>query len=89
MEEVAKEVLPDDMSFSWGGQSYQEKASSGSSSQMMLGGLLMVFLILAALYEPLGLAIRDCVGGAVRNFWGTNGCFGWWECPTTSTSKLA
>ena len=51
MEEVAKEVLPDDISYSWGGESYQEKASGSSSNNMMLGGLLMVFLILAALYE--------------------------------------
>jgi multidrug efflux pump len=51
MEEVAKEVLPEDMSFAWGGESYQEKATGGSSSKMLLAGLLMVFLILSALYE--------------------------------------
>lgn len=51
MEELAKEVLPSDMSYAWGGESYQEKATGGSSSKMMLAGLLMVFLILSALYE--------------------------------------
>lgn len=55
MEEVAKEVLPDDMGFAWGGESYQEKATGGSSTNMMLAGLLMVFLILAALYEKWSL----------------------------------
>jgi len=57
MEEVAKEVLPSDMAYAWGGESFQEKQSGGSSSKMMLGGLLMVFLILAALYEKWTLPI--------------------------------
>ena len=57
LEEVAKEVLPDNMSYAWGGESYQEKASGGSSSSMMLGGMLMVFLILAALYEKWSLPL--------------------------------
>jgi len=63
------------MSFSWGGQSYQEKASSGSSSQMMLGGLLMVFLILAALYErwalpfAIVLAVPFGIFGALFAVW--------------------
>lgn len=51
LEAVAKEVLPSDMTYAFGGQSYQEKATSGTSTTMMLAGLLMVFLILAALYE--------------------------------------
>jgi hydrophobe/amphiphile efflux-1 (HAE1) family protein len=51
MEEVAKEVLPSDMSFAWGGESYQEKATGGSSSKMLIAGMVMVFLILAGLYE--------------------------------------
>lgn len=55
MAQVAKEALPNDMSYSWGGESYQEQAASGSSSSMVLGGLLVVFLILAALYEKWSL----------------------------------
>jgi hydrophobe/amphiphile efflux-1 (HAE1) family protein len=51
MEEVAKDILPDDMGYSWGGESYQEKATGGTSNNMLLAGLMMVFLILAALYE--------------------------------------
>ncbi len=51
MEEIAKEVLPPEMTYSWGGESYQEKATGGTSSKMMVAGLLMVFLILSALYE--------------------------------------
>lgn len=55
MEEVAREVLPDDMSFAWGGQSYQEKAAGSSSSSAFIYGIFMVFLILAAQYERLVL----------------------------------
>lgn len=75
MEEVAKEILPSDMSFAWGGESYQEKATGGTSSKMLLAGLLMVFLILAALYEkwslPLAivLAVPFGVFGALLAVW--------------------
>ncbi len=55
LEEVAKEILPSDTSYAWGGESYQEKATGGTSSNMMLAGMLMVFLILAALYEKWSL----------------------------------
>jgi multidrug efflux pump len=55
MEQVAKEVLPDNMSFAWGGQSFQEKASGSSSNSAFIYGIFMVFLILAAQYERLVL----------------------------------
>ncbi|MBS4168946.1 multidrug efflux RND transporter permease subunit [Parachlamydia sp. AcF125] len=51
MEEVAREVLPSDMAFAWGGESYQEKAARGTSTNMLMASLVMVFLILAGLYE--------------------------------------
>lgn len=51
MEEVAAEVLPKEMSLSWAGLAYQQKKSSASSFAIFIGGLVMVFLILAALYE--------------------------------------
>src|SRR5439155_1705040 len=75
MEELAKEILPQDMSYAWGGESYQEKASGGSSTSMMLGGLLMVFLILAALYErwtmpfAIILAVPFGIFGALLAVW--------------------
>jgi hydrophobe/amphiphile efflux-1 (HAE1) family protein len=75
MEEIAKEILPDDISYSWGGESYQEKSTGGSSTNMMMGGLLMVFLILAALYEkwtlPLAivLAVPFGIFGAFAAVW--------------------
>lgn len=51
MEEVAKEMLPLDMTYDWSGQAYQEKAMGGTSFGVLLIGVVMVFLILAALYE--------------------------------------
>jgi hydrophobe/amphiphile efflux-1 (HAE1) family protein len=51
MEEVAKEVLPDNMVYAWSGQAYQEKAMGGTSIGILFVGVLMVFLILSALYE--------------------------------------
>lgn len=75
MEEIAKEVLPDDMTYSWGGESYQEKATGGTSSKMMLAGLLMVFLILSGLYErwtlpfAIVLAVPFGIFGALLAVW--------------------
>jgi len=51
IQEVAKETLSDQMNFAWDGQAYQEVTSKGSGPIVLLGGLVMVFLILAALYE--------------------------------------
>ena len=78
MEEISKEVLPDDMGYSWGGESYQENATGGTSSNMMLAGLLMVFLILAALYEKwtlpfaIILAVPFGIFGALLSVWLAN-----------------
>lgn len=75
MEKLAKEVLPEDMSFSWGGQSYQEKVNSGASTKVFIMGLVMVFLILAALYEnwslpfSIILAVPFGVFGALAAVW--------------------
>ena len=55
MEEIAREVLPQGMTFSWGGQSYQENKMVGTGPKVMAAGIFMVFLILAALYEKWSL----------------------------------
>lgn len=57
MERLARQVLPEGMTFSWSGESYQERVSGSSSGNMMLAGLIMVFLILAALYEKWSLPL--------------------------------
>lgn len=57
MEEIAEKILPQDMTFSWGGESYQEKKTGGTSSNVLIAGIIVVFLILAALYERWSLPI--------------------------------
>lgn len=57
MEEVAKDILPYDMTYSWGGESYQEKKTGGTSLNVLLAGIVVVFLILAALYEKWALPL--------------------------------
>ena len=75
MERLAREVLPSDMTFAWSGESYQERSASGSSTLMLCGGMVMVFLILAALYEkwtlPLAiiLAVPFGILGAFAALW--------------------
>jgi HAE1 family hydrophobic/amphiphilic exporter-1/multidrug efflux pump len=74
-ERIAREVLPPDFSFDWGGASYQEKRSSGTSGLALLLGALMVFLILSAQYErwslPLSVMLALPFGtfGALAAVW--------------------
>ena len=56
-ERIARQVLPADFSFDWGGASYQEKRASGTSGIALALGALMVFLILAAQYEKWALPL--------------------------------
>ncbi|WP_301100663.1 efflux RND transporter permease subunit [Propionivibrio sp.] len=75
VERIARETLPTDFSFDWGGASYQEKKSSGSSSYALILGAVMVFLILAAQYErwslPLAVLLALPFGtfGALAAVW--------------------
>src|SRR5256885_2227022 len=48
VERVANEALPPDFSYDWGGDSFQEKRSSGTAGIALALASLMVFLILAA-----------------------------------------
>ncbi|MCX9157058.1 multidrug efflux RND transporter permease subunit [Niveibacterium sp. 24ML] len=57
VERIAKEVLPPEFSYDWTGSSFQEKRSSGSSGLALGMAVVMVFLILAALYEKWSLPI--------------------------------
>jgi len=51
VEKIMKEVLPPDFTYEWSGASYQEKRSSGASGLALGMAVVMVFFILAALYE--------------------------------------
>jgi multidrug efflux pump len=57
VEQIAKEVLPSDFSFDWGGTSFQEKRSGGASTFALGLAVVMVFLILAAQYEKWSLPL--------------------------------
>ncbi|MGE0876104.1 MAG: efflux RND transporter permease subunit, partial [Burkholderiales bacterium] len=75
VERVAREVLPADFSYDWGGASFQEKRSSGTSGLALGMAVLMVFLILAAQYErwslPLSVLLALPFGtfGALAAVW--------------------
>src|SRR5262245_34509448 len=57
MEKIARETLPPDFTFDWGGASYQEKRSGGTSILALGLAALMVFLILAAQYDRWSLPL--------------------------------
>ena len=57
MERVAEEVLPEDFSFAWEGEAFEQKKAGGASSMVFVFGLIMVFLILSAQYEKWSLPI--------------------------------
>jgi HAE1 family hydrophobic/amphiphilic exporter-1/multidrug efflux pump len=57
MEQIAKETLPPEFSFDWGGASFQEKRSGGTSILALGLAALMVFLILAAQYDRWSLPL--------------------------------
>ena len=75
LEEVAAEVLPTDMSYSWNAMSYQEKKASGSLGVILTFSLVFVFLILAAQYESWSLPLSILLGtpfaifGALLALW--------------------
>ena len=57
VEQVARESLPSGYAIEWTGQAYQEKRA-GSASVFAFGfALIMVYLILAALYERWGVPL--------------------------------
>ncbi len=75
VEKIARELLPADFSYDWGGASYQEKRSGGTSVIALGLAVIMVFLILAAQYErwslPLSVLLALPFGtfGALAAVW--------------------
>src|SRR5690606_105603 len=57
VETIAEDVLPEGYTIAWTGQAYQEKETGSSSVQAFIFALIMVFLILAALYERWSLPL--------------------------------
>jgi HAE1 family hydrophobic/amphiphilic exporter-1/multidrug efflux pump len=75
VEAIAREMLPADFSYDWGGASFQEKRSSGTAGLAIGFAAVMVFLILAAQYERWSLPLTVLVAlpfgtfGAVASVW--------------------
>lgn len=57
MEEVAKQVLPSDMTYDWSGTSAQEREASGQTAMIVGMALVFVYLFLVALYESYTIPI--------------------------------
>ncbi len=51
MQEVAAKALPEGYGFAWSGMAYQEIQSGNTAALAFAFGILIVFLILAAMYE--------------------------------------
>lgn len=54
---VAAEFDDPDIGFGWSGEAYQEIATGGTSSVVLFAAMIMIFLILAALYERWSLPL--------------------------------
>ena len=57
MEEVAKQVLPSDITFDWSGTSAQEREAAGQTAIIVGMALIFVYLFLVALYESYTIPI--------------------------------
>lgn len=62
LQEVAEEVLPSDMRLNWSGIVYEAKTTGGSAPLVIVAALVLIFLILAALYERWSLPIAILLG---------------------------
>ncbi|MEW6366993.1 MAG: multidrug efflux RND transporter permease subunit [Acidobacteriota bacterium] len=75
LEEVAREVLPQEIGYDWADLSYQEKKAAGTAGLIFALSLVFVFLILAALYESWSLpfsvllSVPIAVFGAFLGLW--------------------
>lgn len=57
VERIANTMLPPDISYDWTGSAFQEKRSGGTTGIALGMAVVMVFLILAALYEKWSLPL--------------------------------
>jgi HAE1 family hydrophobic/amphiphilic exporter-1 len=55
LEEVARQTLPNEISYDWSDLSYQERQAAGTANIIFALSVVFVFLILAALYESWSL----------------------------------
>ena len=67
MERVSKQILPADMGYDWGGESFQQKRTSSAAGIALGAGILMIFLILAAQYERWSLPFLGAARAVLRH----------------------
>lgn len=51
LRDVAEQILPPQYAFEWSGASYEEIRAGGQAPIVILFGIIVIFLVLAALYE--------------------------------------
>jgi HAE1 family hydrophobic/amphiphilic exporter-1 len=83
LEEVAAEILPAGMSYSWNAMSFQEKAAAGSAGVVFIFAIVCVFLILPAQYESWSMPFSVLLGTPFAVF---GAFFGLWVMRFFSTS---
>ncbi len=75
VEQIASEALPDGYELAWSGQAFQERRTGNASIFAFSAAIIMVFLILAALYErwrlpfAVVLAVPFAIAGALALVW--------------------
>src|ERR1044072_4822920 len=75
LEQGARETLPPQMGYEWADLSYQERRASGTALSIFALSLVLVFLILAALYESWSLpfsvllTVPIAIFGAFLGLW--------------------
>jgi HAE1 family hydrophobic/amphiphilic exporter-1 len=84
LEEVAAEVLPPEMGYSWADMSLQERLAPGVGATFALA-ILLVFLVLAAQYESWGLPFSVLLGTPFAAF---GAFFGLWAMRFFSPSYV-
>jgi HAE1 family hydrophobic/amphiphilic exporter-1 len=75
LEQVAAQTLPREMAYDWSDLSYQEKKAAGSTGKVFALSLIVVFLILAALYESWSLPFSVLLSVPVAIFGAFAGLF--------------
>jgi HAE1 family hydrophobic/amphiphilic exporter-1 len=84
LEQVAREVLPADITYDWADMSYQERRAPGVGVVFALA-IFLVFLILAAQYESWGLPVSVLLGTPFAAF---GAYFGLWAARQFSESYV-
>jgi multidrug efflux pump subunit AcrB len=75
LQEVARDTLPAGMGYDWADLSYQENKAAGTAGLIFALSLLVVFLILAALYESWSLPFSVLLSVPVAIFGAFAGLF--------------